>query len=125
MSGGSVINALVAFLIPLQPLLPPDKTVLTVDDEIIKACVRFGVEPYFALQIAYRESTLRRYPPHSPHGAEGVMQLMPLTKRMYGVENAYDWRDNIRAGVEYLCDLQRTYKTPKLVYQHYTGTWKK
>jgi soluble lytic murein transglycosylase-like protein len=42
-------------------------------------------------------------------GAMGLMQLMPATAAAYGVANAYDPHDNIRAGVTYLRSLLRRY----------------
>ena len=41
----------------------------------------------------------------SPKGARGVMQLMPETARMYGVDNAFNAYQNIRAGARYFKDL--------------------
>ncbi len=41
----------------------------------------------------------------SARGARGVMQLMPATARLYGVENVFDPFENIRGGVRYLSDL--------------------
>ena len=42
-------------------------------------------------------------------GAMGLMQLMPATAAEYGVENAYDPVQNIRAGVAYLRALLTKY----------------
>jgi soluble lytic murein transglycosylase-like protein len=41
----------------------------------------------------------------SKRGAIGLMQLQPATARRYGVKDAYDPEQNIRAGTHYLSDL--------------------
>jgi soluble lytic murein transglycosylase-like protein len=45
----------------------------------------------------------------SNRGAVGLMQLRPATARRYGVANAFDPQQNIRAGVQYLRDLLTRY----------------
>jgi soluble lytic murein transglycosylase-like protein len=45
----------------------------------------------------------------SPKGAMGLMQLMPATMRQYGVLNAFNPVENVRAGVAYLRDLLERY----------------
>lgn len=45
----------------------------------------------------------------SPKGAVGLMQLMPGTARRYGVIDARDPIQNIRAGARYLNDLLRMF----------------
>jgi soluble lytic murein transglycosylase-like protein len=41
----------------------------------------------------------------SPKGARGIMQLLPSTASMYGVDDLFDPRENIRAGLSYFRDL--------------------
>jgi soluble lytic murein transglycosylase-like protein len=46
----------------------------------------------------------------SKRGARGLMQLMPATARLYGVSNAFDPEQNIRAASQYLRDLTDRYQ---------------
>ncbi len=45
----------------------------------------------------------------SPKGAMGLMQLMPATAKQYGVKNAFNAVENVRAGVTYLRGLLDRY----------------
>lgn len=64
----------------------------------------YGVESALLHAIIAVES---RYDPKavSPDGAGGLMQLMPLTAKRYGVENVLDPEQNLRGGARYLKDL--------------------
>jgi soluble lytic murein transglycosylase-like protein len=46
----------------------------------------------------------------SPKGAQGLMQLMPATAQQFGVKNAYNPEENVRAGVAYLRQLLDRYR---------------
>lgn len=46
----------------------------------------------------------------SPAGAKGLMQIMPLTARVYGVQDVLDPEENIRAGASYLGHLDRLFR---------------
>ncbi|HPC83862.1 MAG TPA: lytic transglycosylase domain-containing protein [Thermoanaerobaculaceae bacterium] len=63
-----------------------------------------GLDPHLVDLVIRMESG---YNPRalSPKGAQGVMQLMPTTARLYGVVDAFDPFENIRGGVRYLRDL--------------------
>ena len=47
----------------------------------------------------------------SPKGAKGLMQLMPVTAKIYGVKKVFDPKENIEGGVRYLNDLIKLYKS--------------
>ncbi|HEX4677333.1 MAG TPA: transglycosylase SLT domain-containing protein [Steroidobacteraceae bacterium] len=46
----------------------------------------------------------------SKRGARGLMQLMPATARLYGVRNAFDPEQNVRAASQYLRALTDRYQ---------------
>ena len=46
----------------------------------------------------------------SPKGAAGLMQLMPATAQQFGVKNAFNPEENVRAGVAYLRQLLNRYE---------------
>ena len=46
----------------------------------------------------------------SAAGAQGLMQLMPATGRMYGVTDPFDPEQNIAAGTRHLSNLMREFK---------------
>lgn len=63
-----------------------------------------GLDPHLVDLVIRMESG---YNPRalSSKGAQGVMQLMPSTAKLYGVMDAFDPFENIRGGVRYLRDL--------------------
>lgn len=82
--------------------------------KIANTCQKVGVDPAFALSIAYQESQFNQncVAPKTPHSggerAEGVMQVLPATgKRMFrkaglGSYNGKNEDQNIMAGCLYL-----------------------
>lgn len=76
--------------------------------EISNAATEFGVEVALIRALIHAESA---YNPMalSNKGAQGLMQLMPATAGMYGVTNAFDAQQNIKAGVEHLAGLLKRY----------------
>jgi membrane-bound lytic murein transglycosylase F len=47
-----------------------------------------------------------RLPELRPHGAQGLMMIMPRTARSLGLADPFDARENIRAGARYLAELR-------------------
>lgn len=60
-----------------------------------------GVDRYLARGVAWAESR-GRVDAVSPKGAMGVMQLMPATAAGLGVDDPFDPRQNVDAGVRYI-----------------------
>jgi soluble lytic murein transglycosylase-like protein len=72
------------------------------------AAVRNGVPPGLVDAVIQAESS---YNPKavSPRGAKGLMQLMPQTAGMFGVEDPFSPKENIDAGVGLLKNLLDKY----------------
>ena len=82
----------------------PKRRITEFDDLIVEHATRHEIHPDFVRAVVQAESAFN---PHarSVKGAMGLMQLMPGTAAQYGVTNAYDPVQNIRAGVAYLKSL--------------------
>ncbi len=57
----------------------------------------------------------------SRKGALGLMQLLPETAQRYGVQDAFDPGDNLRAGARYVHDLMRRYGNLELALAAYNA----
>jgi hypothetical protein len=79
-----------------------------------------NVDPLLVDSVIRVESN---YDPNaiSPKGAQGLMQLMPPTAQMLGVNNSFDPAENIEAGVKYLKYLQDLYKDDRLALAAYNA----
>jgi hypothetical protein len=74
-------------------------------DHIIRHyCQQFGIDQQLVKLVIEKES---KFNPSavSKSGAVGLMQLMPATAELLGVEDSYDPWENIRGGVTYLRDM--------------------
>jgi hypothetical protein len=78
------------------------------DEIIAEHASAQGVRPDLVHAVIQAESAFNPGA-RSVKGAMGLMQLMPATAVEYGVTNAYDPAQNIRAGVAYLKSLLSRY----------------
>lgn len=69
--------------------------------EVAAAAIEYGVDLDLIHAVIATESNYVRNAV-SPKGARGLMQLMPALAKQYGVTDALDAAQNIRAGVRYL-----------------------
>jgi soluble lytic murein transglycosylase-like protein len=79
------------------------------DDLISEHSRSNGVRADLVRAVMQVESGFNPYA-RSPKGAMGLMQLMPATARQYGVKNAFNPAENVRAGVAYLRELLDRYQ---------------
>jgi soluble lytic murein transglycosylase-like protein len=83
--------------------------------KVITKAKEYGVDPRLAVTLAYVESDLRMSA-ISPKGAIGVMQVMPNTAKMLGIDSKEirDLDTNLDTGMRYLKQGLDRYGSPKL-----------
>ncbi len=79
-----------------------------------------GVDPDLGVAVLKVESDFRRRA-ESSAGAQGLMQIMPMTQKDLGVEDPFDPEDNIAAGVRYLGWLLEKYDSMRLAVAAYNA----
>ncbi len=89
----------------------PERTLSPYDHLFKKYAPKIGWDWRLLASIAYHESNFDPYIV-SPSGASGLMQLMPRTAEIYGVDSIsiFDPEENIRASVEYLKELNKLFR---------------
>jgi len=87
---------------------------------IVNAANRYQLEPEFVHAVITAESS---YQPNavSSAGAQGLMQLMPVTAKRFGVDDPFDPTQNINAGTLYLNKLLKEFKTKELALAAYNA----
>jgi soluble lytic murein transglycosylase-like protein len=107
-------------LVRTQVALHPPAPSAAIPELVEKTARAHDVDPLLVDSVIRVESN---YNPNaaSPKGAEGLMQLMPATARMLGVDNSFDPAQNIEAGVKYLKYLQDLYKDDRLALAAYNA----
>lgn len=84
------------------------------DDLIVEQAERHGVRQSLVRAVIQVESAFNPWA-RSPKGAMGLMQLMPVTAREFGVGDAFDPAENVRAGVAYLRRLLDRYDNDEVL----------
>jgi hypothetical protein len=79
------------------------------ENVILSASERYGVDPYLVKAVIKVESNFNPRAV-SPKKAMGIMQLIPATASIYGVEDPFDPEDNIDGGVRHLRDLMEYFR---------------
>jgi soluble lytic murein transglycosylase-like protein len=79
------------------------------DDLIVEHSRTYNVRADLVRAVMQVESAFNPSA-RSPKGAMGLMQLMPATAKQYGVRNAFNPAENVRAGVAYLRELLDRYQ---------------
>lgn len=80
-----------------------------IEEAINRYANLYALDPLLIRAIIKAESN---YNPtaESPKGAQGLMQIMPVTARHLGLANPFDPSENIRAGSNYLSTLLKRFK---------------
>ena len=81
-----------------------NKEQLQVAEKVARAAIAMGIDPSFAVSIAFKEGSLDPKTIDSTEGAIGMMQVKPSTGKAYGYSEA-DLRDadkNLQAGLKNL-----------------------
>jgi len=93
---------------PAPAVAPVDRPGAPFWDEIAEAAGLWGVDPDLVRAVIEVESAFEPQA-RSAKGAMGLMQLMPVTARQYGVADPFDPRANIEAGTQHLRSLLDRY----------------
>jgi hypothetical protein len=100
-----------------------NKEQLQIAEKVAKAAIAMGIDPSFAISIAFKEGSLDPKTIDSPKKAIGMMQVVPETGKAYGYseKDLRDFDKNLDAGLKNIKEaLAYTNNNPKLaaIYYH-------
>ncbi len=78
---------------------------------------QFGLDWRLLAAIGYQESRLH-HDAQSPHGAEGLMQMLPETAKRFGVEDTQNPRQSIQGATRYLKYALRRFAAPDISFRN-------
>ncbi len=103
--------ALPTYSTPVTPIKPPcslmkpgAKGSTSYERRIQSTCLAYGLDHKLVKAVIQAESGFNPAA-LSPKGAIGLMQLMPETSKLMGVEDPFDPNQNIEGGVRYLRNM--------------------
>ncbi len=85
-----------------------------------KYCRELGVDYALVLALLKVESNFKIHAV-SRAGAQGLMQIMPMTQTDLKIYSPYDPDENLRGGIEYLKKLLQKYKDKRLAIAAYNA----
>ncbi|MCX7544830.1 lytic transglycosylase domain-containing protein [Marinicella gelatinilytica] len=88
--------------------------------EIDHAATFHGLDKALIQAVIHAESAYK-VAAVSSAGAQGLMQLMPLTQKTYAVNNPFDAQQNILGGAAYLKHLKNNYKNMDIYLAAYNS----
>jgi len=91
------------------------KSISSWEHHVKRYSSKYGIDPDLVRAIIYAESKGDPFV-ISRRGAQGLMQIMPVTADFMGISNPFDPEENIKAGVKYIDWLMRNSKINNEAY---------